>query len=782
MRHKSKRNHLNKTKCECNTLKINYAINIQIGDKTGMGSFVNGKPLKFYLGMWHDSQNYNCISIDDTCKGSFCIDVHSGMSDTLKLELLARILDDSTGIEKASPIDASFACMRQLCSGKEVSVTLTDPFAPNNLTQLTLTPENSVDSSLLTKSSYYDVNQHNSALEEMSNHIKDCITSNKLHEPSISQAFESGVTYFTAGGNDSLGVKPVQTNYAVLNKYIMNCDRSFPHPFVLVCLHQTMHNYGLSPCDVLSMDDRNFANFVGHVICGATHDAGLQPYAYDVTLGNCITLDLSKTPPIQMEMAPVMTENIGMCMAASQFVERKFGDISETDVNLQNKSILQIWEDMNQKSWDEYNLSANQDDCETDFMTSQILTKTIKLENMSASKLHEECAGVKCLKHYSMDDYEQASKILTRVQEMLTSGKINVSSAVGLAGAASASATSKALKSVGEDIDQCQNLSGHCFGILQYQGDNDELYVRLLEGTTTSYPYKCTPNSAVYTTKDNKTKLRLDHFLGVLGTTVKQKLQVCNAEYGEGSSMVGGWDGPQSQRCLCRTTMVVPCLHSENVQCGKTSKDMGGGAVEMPFYQWIVFTGQTCDNEVIGCMPLDEDEHQNQVCAGCRPVSLIKKNLRGVCASMKQETVEMGQKIFNEVMPPMVSKDTMKKLMDMWNPLPPLSTLNQGVKDLKKEGLTYYTTCFMETPSSPFLTPYIYYAKKKVADAFNQLNLNDPNSDKIFMTVGYTATSVSVVMHVPDVSQTISCVSNLNVALKNVGWPSSKNNCNLVLK
>lgn len=785
------------------SLRVDYKADVKVGGSDKCE--VDGKPADLYLGYWNESSKYHFVKLDSTFKGTFELPLYSGQLDTLKLEMLAEF-SEPNGFPKPFPLDSSFACMRQLCSGKPVEVVMRDPFQEKNVTKLTLQAQSPVSHPNMLRSSVYDTNLHNQALGSMAGKIMSDIQLNNLHVPPAGEPFSTGVTYYSAGGNESLGVEPVQTNYSTLNSDIMSSERTLPLPVVLVGLQQTLLHHGHTVQGALDMKDRDFARLLGSVVGGGTEDAAMQPYVSDYTLGYSVAFDFTKDPPISYKMGPVMTENIGSYMAASQFVSRVYPDTLRVDPSggkymLEKKGMTEIWEELHAREWPAYNLSLNSDDCETQFYGQQMAARTIMLCDVSKANLKKECKGFSSFSNWTDSCYERASAFLTRAQELLNSTKVVVANAIGLAGGASASA-GNAENSAQDKIDNMQGLNGHCFGVLRYSSD-DDLYVRLLEGTTASFPYRCHAKTGTYTTSDGKVSLRLDLFLTQLGYTLSLETQVCNQVIGE--EVKGGWDGPRKIACMRRSTMVLPCLHSENLAAGSTykklaqncgkaemsskSRDVAPGCgkvnskasknaklsspVCIPFYQWCMFTGLQCDESSVGCMPVDEDEYRDEkrMGAGCRPGELAKKGLKAVNAGMPKEMVEVGRRIFEEIMPPNASRETVNKLMNSWSKLEPLVEVNRGVQGKRESGVDYYTTAVMESPCNPELTPYLYAVKSRLAEKFNEINSKAKNSDKIFFTTGLTATGVSLIAHAQDRDHTLTAMASLKKAKQELGWP-----------
>jgi len=794
MRNKSKRGG-KKVSSEASQLapavKIAFSLEIKVAGKPRDKVEVNGKPAVFHLGFWNDKSAYGHAQVDPTTlKGSFDLPLYRGQLDTLKLELLAEFTDSDSGLSKPFPLDSSFACMRQICSGKEVEVSMRDPFVEDNVAKLTMQAEKQVNHLYLQRSAMWDVNAHNRSLEAMSAKLLEDINMNNLHVPAASEPYDSGMTYFSAGGNEALGVEPVQTNYAVLNKYIMSSDRVFPHALLCVNLQQTLFNHGYTMQGALELNDIQFAKLMGSVIGGGTEDAGVQPYESDLTLGEEVTLDFSQDPPVQYRMGTTCTENIGTCMAASQFINRVYPDTLRVEPSggkymLKDRNSLELYTEIFSREWPSYVRSLNTDDCETQFYVQQLTARTIALGDMSEEAFKSNCRGYVALSNWTPQCYEGAAKFYARAKYMFVSGKVTVANAIGLAGGASATSASEST-STQDKIDNMKDLNGHCYGLLRYQGEKEgELYVRLLEGTTSSKPYRCHKDTSHYTTHDGKTQLRFDQLLTQLGFSVMCATQVCNQVVGEGGHD-GGWSGPRQLACMRRTTMVLPCLHSENLAAGKIYKKMvqscrGGkhgtlaAPVCIPFYQWTIFVGLQCDNSSVGCMPVDEDEYKDEkrMGAGCRPGELAKRNLKAVNAGLSDDTVKLGQRIFEECMPPLASEATFKKVMDTWTVMAPLSEVNQEAEGLRKKGVPYDTVAAMESPCNPELTPYLYHIKKKLADKFNQINSEASDSDGMFMVVGCTATGVSMVLHVEDRPHILTAMSSMLKAKKDIGWPSS---------
>ena len=156
-------------------------------------------------------------------------------------------------------------------------------------------------------------------------------------------------------------------------------------------------------------------------------------------------------------------------------------------------------------------------------------------------------------------------------------------------------------------------------------------------------------------------------------------------------------------------------------------------------------------------------------------------SLQGVASSMPPEVLGRGIAILNEVWPPLADAETFRKLLNLWEPLAPLTQVNTELGASRRKGVSYVTVACMETPASYALVDAVYETKKLLVDETNEINSSRPDSDGIFLTVMKIGTGVQIMINVPEgpsagvseargPSRALTLMKSLKEAKANIGW------------
>jgi hypothetical protein len=696
-------------------------------------------------------------------KGNFslAIPVDTRSDDnTLKLQVYALLRDPESQLVKPFPLGETAACMVELCKGGEMRLPIYDSIMGSQASEIKIRATQPVKTAWLKRSALYSVADHNAALNTLNKKISDVLKTNDIHVPTVAEPFVVGLAALPHGGAPGLGVPPVFTHYGALSSQVDGVDRSLPHAMLAYFLQIVVTHYGGTIEDVMALPDRNFAQIAGDVLWGLTSDADGAPYESDRTLVPAITLNPDFKPTFGLKV--VTSEDIGAPFAHSTFIgrdtkpqERPQIDLQHSDAKSQFLGLVRV---LHGKAWEALCRALLQDDCETSAMAGMLAKNLVRNGDMSAEAFRRELEGFSVFKNWTDADFKAASDFCSRLKKMIRSGVLDISLVVGLAGGAAANTENVTNSGGGADpvIDSREDLGGHCFAVLRYKGDEGP-YVRLLEGTTCMRTHHDRPDGIKYTVSMGKNgsemiqqEVPMSSFLTILSSFLSLETQVVNRVIGGGGAHASGpqvgVQGPQDIPGFVRPTIVTPCLHSLNLDSRKDS--------EMGFYKWCLYTGLTGDSCDVGTLPLDDLEYreQNKIGAGCRPAELASQKLRGVGVEIEKEQLERGRAILNEVWPPLADRATFQGIMNLWEPLPPLTGVN---KDLgKRAGVSYVTVTCMETPASHALVDVVYRINKIQADITNSINLEREDSDGIIMVVNKLATGVHKTLLVPE---TVSC-------------------------
>ena len=154
------------------------------------------------------------------------------------------------------------------------------------------------------------------------------------------------------------------------------------------------------------------------------------------------------------------------------------------------------------------------------------------------------------------------------------------------------------------------------------------------------------------------------------------------------------------------------------------------------------------DNGGLGCMLVNESEAGKT--AGCHPSKLADQNLRAFSTKLSPEDAALGRRIFDEVMPPIASKETLHEyVLDHWSPIASICAINSGIETDTELVGRVETVCCMEAPGCPELRELYRRAKATQIQLANEINLARPDSDGIEGDVMESMGNTIVQLRVP---------------------------------
>jgi hypothetical protein len=717
----------------------------------------------------------------------------------LKLQVYVTLVDPESQLSKPFPLGGSFACLRALSTQAPVSVVVNDPYSEQTVCRMTLKAARPFDASGLSASAVVGIDEFNKTLVAMSLEIKRTIEAASVRVPAVAKPFVDGLSFMPNGGSGELGIPALRTHYAAMSSIIEGVDRPLPHALLAYFLQLALAHSGLTIDEAARLPDREFSRFVGDVVMGITKDADGCPYQRDLTLAMGLTFD--NECHFTFGLQPVTSEDIGLPYAQPNFIGRDMTPQTRPDLQrvlsvpaagpkeTRRAKLQQLASLLHSEARAALCRAGVIDDCETSATAIMLAVSTIKKMDMSSEAFRLGAQGYTALQGWTPQCYQAAAGVFTRIQNMLRSEKLKISLAVGLAGGASANSQTTEDEGPGQDvpnIDDREGLGGHCFAVMRYQDPGDatgsSLYVRILEGTSCIKVHHEAPSCIRYSVRmtvngqETVTEPPMSRFLSLLSTSVLKETQVVNRVIGTSASEPAGIQGALDVPGFVRPTIVMRCLHSLDLSSRAGS--------ELAFYKWCVFTGMTGESTDVGTLPLDGIEYKglsNQLGGGCRPAQLASNSLQGVASSISPEVLGRGIAILNEVWPPLADAETFRKLLNLWEPLAPLTQVNTELGASRRKGVSYVTVACMETPASHALVDAVYETKKLLVDETNEINSSRPDSDGIFLTVMKIGTGVQIMINVPEgpsagvseargPSRALTLMKSLKEAKANIGW------------
>lgn len=797
------------------TLELSGRLKLKLGNKEMLQDDPFLADKRVFVGAWVGRREfvYGERAADGAVSLRVPVDTAKDVN-MIKFQIYCYMQDPSTRLSKPFPVAESHASLSELGSGKEARIEFKDPILGLQPSVLKLTAKAAIDTSRLQRSALFDVKKNNDIMTDLIARVDDVLKKNQVRVPKVTESFVSSVAFLPSGGNDAMGIPPVMVHYSMLSRIVDGVDRHIPHAVLAYYLQLVLTHEGLTIDQANALEDSDFAKLAGDVLWGVTHTAGGFPYQRDCGIAPTIQIDPKNG--FVVGVGPITSEDIGLPFAASNFLARDLTphpspDLSRlASVTASDADPAGVFSEcaavIAAGDWPEQNVALGIDDCETSGMAGKLAANTVRDKDMSPEAfarglgLGPSSSGPRVFKSWTESDVHKASSFFTRLQGMLRSGSLNISLVVGLAGGAAATVHttketgSNSCKADGPRVDEMEGLGGHCFAVLRHVGADDRLYVRLLEGTSCVKVVRDPPGPPGFVVEMGpqggrkggvmRMQLPLGQLLSVLGAAVSEEIRFVNEVIGGGmdpdEAEAVAAEGRKPIAGFLRPTLVTRCLHSLDPS-NRASSEIG-------FYKWCLFTGLAGSSTDVGSMPLDTAEYDQCLSAGCRPAALASAQLRGVGIEVSQEDFVTPCAVLNEVWPPIATDDQFHAVLNLWAPLPSLSTTNADLSPYRREGVPYETITCMEAAASPALNEVMYRLKAALARLANKINLARKDSDHITMSVARIGTGVDVTLHVPcrpphgvgtagkerSLPVTLTFIKSLREAKAQMGWPDRR--------
>jgi hypothetical protein len=757
------------------------------------------KPISYWIGFYFHGCTDMALA---ECKGGdFTVSVKipdnpEHRCDVVKCATFIDMVDPETGSEKLFPLQTCGVPVEDLRQDK-CFVSCNDEWNPALRSEIRIICSNidKAPQGLFSRSSLRDIPEYNKALEEMMKNIVGAMNKNNMRPPKAAVDFALGKSYAPLVGMPSQGIPPMMTQYGLLNEHIMNLNRPVPIPVLCYFFHMALQHSGYTLDELTALKDKHpkrYASFIGKVLWGFTKDSFGVRYQRDATpnigvtgIGETISLGVTLTTSEDMNI--IMTRNSLACECKNQIDKSVKPDIHK------DKSMANLKKEFFKQEWEEQSRCLGKDDCESSSFAGCMAFTTVKNTKWSAQTIKKELKGYDCFKNWTDGCCKYVCGFFQDVQNHINTGKLTVSIAIGIAGSASAGDQVGATKTTDEnDIENFEG-GGHCFSLMKYQPDPDQSpMVEILEGTNSVQtipsefsqewvmhikPQEC-PADAV---PIKEFKLQTCGLACAASRIMSMLTQVCNQSMEGGEAGGLGWKGDKQVACAKTVEIAMPSLDCTTAAASGVSKKIGkktklAKKEKIPFYQWCMYNGFKVNEsgEGFGCLPSSIQRFKDgMVGAGCSPGDLGKEDLMGISLGtnvIEKKHMDMGNKIWNEMLSPMGTKDQFQKVLNAWNVCCPLHEVNQEAKKMKQEGMDYLVVNAMESPAAPCLVDLIYEAKKIVVDEVNRLN---DGKDGAFMTVFKNGTGVTVSGYFPVSSgekKSVTLLQHLMEAVENTGF------------
>jgi hypothetical protein len=752
------------------------------------------KPVSYWIGFYfHGGADMSLVECDQNkFKVSVKIpDKPEHRCDVVKCATFIDMVDPETGNEKLFPLQTCGIPLEDLRKKDKCFVSCNDEWNPSLKSEIRVVCNN-IDKAppgLFSRSSLRDIPEYNKALEGMMKCIAETMNKHNMRPPKAAVDFALGKSYAPIVGMPSQNIPPMMTQYGVLNEHIMHLDRPVPLPVLCYFFHLALQHSGYTLDELKEVKQKHpkrYASFIGKVLWGFTKDSFGVRYQRDATPNMGLTvvgdhLGLGITLTTSEDMNIIMTRNSLVCECKHPIDKSVKPNISK------DKSMANLKKEFFKQEWPEQSRCLGKDDCESSSFAGCMAYTTVKNTNWSVLNLKKELKGYDCFKNWTDGCCRSACDFFQDVQDHIKSGKLRVSIAIGIAGSASAGEQVGTDKKTDEnDIENFEG-GGHCFALMRYQPDADQPpMVEILEGTNSVQTVpkefhgewvlhvkakKCPPDACPL----EEFRLGTCALACAASRIMSMYTQVCNQSIQGDDESGFGWKGDKQVACAKTVEIAMPSLDCSG-DASSVSKKVGKKE-KIPFYQWLMYNGMKVSEDAYGCMPSSIKKFKDGMAgAGCGPYDLGNPNLMGVSVGkemMEEKYMDMGNKIWDEMVFPVGTKEQFQKVMNAWNVCCPLHDVNKEAKRMKQDGVDYLVVNAMESPASPCLVDLIYEAKKIVVDEVNRLN---DGKDGAFMTVFKNGTGVTVSAYLPVVKgemKSITLFKHLEEAVESTNFAES---------
>jgi hypothetical protein len=443
------------------------------------------------------------------------------------------------------------------------------------------------------------------------------------------------------------------------------------------------------------------------------------------------------------------------------------------------------------------NCSLVMDDCESTAELATMIKMALMDSPDTPEGLRRAIGDWPMFREFTGACYAKLSAIVNRGVEMLRSGALKITTAVGLATSAAAS---------DEKSQAAAEFSGHCFNISCVTtgkkrergfdfdnfvipiGDAEEpaepprLHFAIMEGTAATSALRVTPSSpqilaTLFSRESGEqvTKvMSFNQYASGLAQAVNELTRVINAPNG-GRQAGGGWP--------LRAPPVTGWTSSELLM---NSLDSSRDSY-LEFYNRIIFMGWKCNPAASGCMPVEvqhraqaassSTQQQPTILSGCHPYDLNNQLLQAIDAFVPSEHKDTMDAIMNEAHPPIVDEAVLRRISEYWAPCSPFADLNSERQGLLTPGVEYVRVACMESPGIPELVPAICMAKHAAFELADKINRERPDSDGVRFVSGNRGaprpegTGFHGFLEIPVRSSIPTALSSLRRALVLLHWP-----------
>ena len=416
--------------------------------------------------------------------------------------------------------------------------------------------------------------------------------------------------------------------------------------------------------------------------------------------------------------------------------------------------------------------SLLKDDCESSAQLAVLCRLALMIAPNMADGLQKILGAWPMFKNFTPRCYSLMSQIINRGAEMLRSGTLKVTTAVGLATSAAAS----------DVLKKTAEFNGHCFNIACVAAA-DRLSFAIMEGTapscsilvsetTPQIPVKLwhTPgNPRAFTTRI----MSFNQYCNALAQGVNELTRVRNAPNG-GRTQGGGWPikGPPVTGWTS-TSILMNSLDSDPESY-------------LEFYNRVVHMGWKCSPGASGCMPIEQCQRtpglaeprvsiMPRFLAGCHPYHLNDRSLQAIDACVPSDKQPVMDAVMDEAHPPLVDESALKRLAAYWAPCSPFSDVNNQRRFImsREEGVEYVRVACMETPGVPEFVPLVCLAKHTAFKLADKINSERADSDgaRFVSEDKPQGTGFHGFIEIPCKAVIPTAMNSLRRALKMLGWP-----------
>lgn len=749
-------------------LHISGTCQVDISGINSLG-ISSDNPMKLVVGCWLNGDGEMAIAhCDKTNSFSMNLKVPENPSEILKTALYADMVDSETGFRKLFPLQTCGVHIQEFTGSANVVERCSDLFNDSLKSTIVLTcdtPNIPVDK--FQKSALRRADEYNRELLLLGDKLEALMQRNNLRSPIPAQPFMHGLTFAPFVGMPSSGIPALRAHYALFGAHINRLDRTYPmalpcYFFMTAMMHSAHTMEDIESLILQGCKSRDYLDLVSDSMLGFTKDAMCMSYQRDGT-------------PVLEAFANVTTGQKGVRIGIEttedvNIVGYTAALETECDVDLSGEelpkvsaqsSMAELQKELFKKEWPEMSRCFGKDDCESSAFACCLTANTYMKSDWSVANLKKELSDFKVFSGLSERSYAFMSRYFNSVKQKLISKEIQISTVVGLAGGASAIDVKDTGATGTTNLDQ-MDAGGHCFAIMKaYNSASEDVYVKILEGTNSTLMMDAkdiVPVSIrIPTTITGQTQLvEIDtcQYASAASKCISAFTQICNHDIGftEQNEQVG-WQAKVDNAGITRSQMAINC---------------GDPA----FYKWLMFVGTSFEEDVYGHVPCSLHKFDdNKLAAGCSPQDVYKSDLMGLNIDQRliqSELFQIGVECMNEITPPIAPRRKFAQIVNTWAQLPTCEAINR--QGFKKDGLKYACVSSMESFASPLITPIMYYAKKKLVDRVNEINMRLPNSDGSYLKVSNIGTGVTITLCFPIKTQEITIISSLKQAIIDTGY------------